>query len=167
MYTYIYIYIHIHIYIYVYICIYVYVYMYIYMYICIDIRRLRWHHQQHQQQQQRLSPAKRIERRGKAYSARCCMSAHPAHRPGHRGSRLRHPQHEGNQKRILNIYVDVCLHFTYIHLRVLVHVHTHTRSRVDMHSHTCLWPFSQKITRTHAYKHTLSLTSHIHATRSL
>jgi len=63
---------------------------------------------------------------------------------------LRYVRHsEGNHKHSLNIYVNVCLLFTHMHLWVRVYVHTQACSRVDMCSHTCLMSILTKNT-THA-----------------
>jgi len=104
------------------------------------------------------------------YSANGYTNVQSALRPSHSGSKLRHPQHEGNQKHSLNIYLHV---FVYINTFMSACTRTHTHAwflGVDMCSHTYLRPSSRTYyyahTHTHAYTHTLSLTSHILATRS-
>ena len=92
-------------------------------------------HERRRQQQQRrllqphhLEGAKEREEGGgglskNSYWANGYTNVQSALRPSHGGWKLRHPQHEGNSKHSLNIYVYV---FVYIHTFMSACTRTHT-----------------------------------------
>ena len=101
-----------------------------------------------------------------AYRANGYTKMQSALRPSHDASKLRHPQHEGNHKHSLNIYVCVCLH-RYMYECVYTYTHTSMFSLSGyVFTHIPVPILANILLRTHAhmYIHTHTV-SHVTLTR--